>query len=416
MAIVTGTGVEPGPLTGVRVVEFASFVAGPSSGMTMAQLGAEVIRVDPLGGNADFRRWPLSTATGESLYWNSLNRGKRSVALDLRSAEGRDLLAALATAPGPDAGVVVDNAVGRRWFSYEELARRRSDVISVRVQGRADGGPAVDYTVNGGVGVADLTGPADSAAPVNHVLPAWDLLCGQQVVTAVLAALRRRDRTGEGAHVQIALADVATAAVADLGWLSEAAERGDRARHGNHLYGSFGVDFATADGDRVMVVALTPRQWSALGSASGTTEVFAALEDSLGADFSTDEGRYEHREVIEAVLRPWFAGHSTARVHEALTEAGALWGPYRSAARVVADFADDPSTEPVLTEIDQPGIGRVVSSRSAIRFDDRYIEPRPAEPLGRDTDAVLSEVLGLGAAELGRLHDAGVIGGDAPVI
>ena len=102
------------PLAGVRVVEFASFVAAPSSGLALAQLGAEVIRVDPLGGNVDYRRWPLSSQTGASLYWNSLNRGKRSVTLDLKSARGRDLLLALATAPGADAGVVVDNAVRRQ--------------------------------------------------------------------------------------------------------------------------------------------------------------------------------------------------------------------------------------------------------------------------------------------------------------
>lgn len=122
------------PLAGVRVVEFASFVAGPSSGMALAQLGAEVIRVDPIGGNVDYRRWPLSAETGASLYWNSLNRGKKSVVLDLRSERGRDLLLSLATAPGPDAGIVVDNAVGRSWFSYDALSARRSDVIAVRVE------------------------------------------------------------------------------------------------------------------------------------------------------------------------------------------------------------------------------------------------------------------------------------------
>lgn len=397
------------PLSGVRIIEFASFVAGPSAGKALAQLGAEVIRVDPMGGNADVKRWPLSDRTGESLYWNSLNRGKRSVMLDVRSERGRELLLDLATAPGADAGIVIDNAVGRPWFSYEALAARRADVIAVRVQGRADGGPAVDYTVNGAAGVADMTGPSYTDAPVNHVLPGWDFLCGQQVVTAVLAALRRRDRTGAGANVEIALADTATAAVADLGWFSEAAERGNRARHGNHLYGSFGVDFATGDGDRVMIVALTPRQWASIGTATGTTEVFAALAASLGADFATDEGRYEHRGVIEAVLTPWFAGRSTADVHAALTAAGVLWGPYRSAAVVAADFAAGTGDDPVLVAVDQPGIGEVISSSSPMRFDGEYTGAVPAAALGADTAAVLGDVLGLDAAELDRLRAAGII-------
>lgn len=403
------------PLAGVRVVEYASFVAGPSAGMALAQFGAEVIRVDPLGGNADYRRWPVSERGGHSLYWHSLNRGKRSVALNLRTDAGRDLLLALATAPGPDAGIVVDNAVGRSWFSYEALRERRADVISVRVQGRPDGGAAVDYTVNGASGIATMTGPVDgpgagSGAPVNHVLPAWDLLCGQEVVSAVLAALRRRDRTGVGAHVEVALSDVAMAAVASLGWYSEAAERGARERHGNHLYGAFGVDFSTADGDRVMVVALTARQWQALGEATGAAESLAALADSRGADFGTDEDRYRCRDAIAEILAPWFAGHSTGEVHRALTEAGALWGPYRSTADVAADVFGNPDREPVLRVVDQPGVGQVISASSPIRIDGAYSVETAPVTLGADTGAVLAEVLGIGDAELAALRKAGIVG------
>lgn len=397
------------PLAGLRIVEFASFVAGPSAGLALAQLGAQVIRVDPLGGNADYRRWPLSERTGESLYWNSLNRDKLSVALNLREPAGRELLLALATAPGADAGIVLDNAVGRAWLSYEELAARRPDVISVKVTGRADGGAAVDYTVNAAAGVAGLTGPAGTDDPVNHVLPAWDLLCGQQAATALLAALRRRDRTGEGARIEIALEDVALAAVANLGWYSEARERGDRARHGNHLYGAFGVDFATGDGGRVMTVVLTARQWAALGAATGMTEQLAALGQEHGADLDTDEGRYALRHEIAALLAPWFAGHSTAQVHAALTAAGVLWGPYRTPAQVARDVTPGGPLGPVLTELHQPGIGPVISAGAAARVGGRYSGTRPARALGADTAQVLSEVLGLSAGRIAGLADAGLI-------
>ncbi|MFW0788147.1 CoA transferase [Gordonia sp. CPCC 205333] len=399
---------SPGPLSGLRIVEFASFVAGPSGGMSLAQLGADVIRVDPIGGNIDYRRWPLASS-GDSFYWTSLNRGKRSVAIDVRSAEGRELLLALATAPGPDAGLVVDNNVGRPWFSYQVLAQRRADVIRIHIEGTAGGGAAVDYTVNTAVGIADMTGPADSPHPVNHVLPAWDLIAGQTATTALLAALHRRNRSGAGSYVQIALADVALAAVANLGWLSEAAQDGNRARHGNYMYGSFGVDFATSDGRRLMLVALTPRQWTAIGLATGTANVFAALEESLSADFATDEGRYAHREVIAAVLRPWFAAHTFDETDKALTDAGALWGPYRTMAGVVADHRAGTASETVLVDVEQPGIGSVISSSSPVRFDKSYSGSAPAARLGQHTDDVLSEVLGLSDADLGRLHDAGTV-------
>lgn len=411
------------PLGGVRVVEFASFVAGPSAGMTLAQLGADVIRIDPLGGNTDYRRWPLAVDSPDSLFWASLNRGKRSVALDVRTPEGQELVLALATAPGRDAGIVVDNTVGRPWLSYEAMAARRPDMIAVHIEGRADGGAAVDYTVNSAVGIPAQTGPADSG-PVNHVLPAWDFIAGQATATAVLAALHRRERTGEGSEVEIALADVAAAGVANLGWLTEALQRGNRARHGNYLYGSFGVDFATADGGRVMVVALSPRQWKNLGEATGSSEALASLAESLGVDFFTDEGRYVHREAIADLLGPWFTQRTFAQVEAALTDGGVLWGPYQSMLAFAEQFRADPASAPVLVEVDQPGIGRVISARSPIRVDGEYVDighdgpgydpaghstPMVASVLGADTDEVLASVLGLSDAELARLHDAGTI-------
>ena len=277
----------------MQVVECASYVAGPTGGLTLAQLGAEVVRIDPLGGGHDHRRWPLAP-NGESYYWSSLNKGKRSVAIDLRSPEGQDLVVALITAPGPDRGLLIDNVVGRPWLAHDALRARRQDLIHLRVQGHPDGRPAVDYTVNAAVGVPQITGPegTDGAtAPVNHVLPAWDLITGVSVAAGLLAALHDRERTGNGAFIELALSDVALAGVSNLGWLSEAELRGgDRPRHGNHLYGSFASDFATADGQRVMVVALTEGQWKALQAATGTTKVFEALETALGVDLQRGRG------------------------------------------------------------------------------------------------------------------------------
>lgn len=401
------------PLEGMRVVEIASFVAGPSAGMTLAQLGAEVIKVDPLGGNTDYRRWPLGLDSADSLFWTSLNRGKRSVTVDMRTPQGQELVLALATAPGRDAGIVVDNTVGRLWLSYEAMAARRPDMIAVHLEGRADGGAAVDYTVNSAVGIPTQTGPVD-AGPVNHVLPAWDFITGQAISTAVLAALHRRERTGEGARIEIALADVAAAGVANLGWYTEALQRGDRARHGNHLYGSFGTDFETADGGRVMVVALSPRQWKNLGEATGSSEALASLAQELGVDFFTDEGRYVHREAIADLLRPWFASRSLPEVEAALDAAGALWGPYQSMRAFAERFRADPASAPVLVEVEQPGVGPVISARSPIRVEGQYVgEPGStsmvASALGADTDEVLASVLGISDAELAKLRDSGVI-------
>ncbi|MCU1566771.1 MAG: putative acyl-CoA transferase/carnitine dehydratase [Pseudarthrobacter sp.] len=401
------------PLAGLRVIECASFVAGPSGCMTLAQLGANVIRVDPLGGAPDFTRWPVSQRSADSLFWTGLNKGKQSVTLDLRRPEGRELLLALAAAPGPDAGVLVDNQVGRSWLAYERLAERRADIIQVRIGGSADGRPAVDYTINPEVGVPEITGPDGIAGPVNHVLPAWDLLTGMTATTALLASLRHRDRTGEGAYLEVALGDVALAGLANMGWYAEADElAAERPKVGNYLYGSYGVDFQTADGHRVMVVALTSRQWDALRKITETEAVFGALEGALGVNLANEGDRYRQRETITAILRPWFEQRSIDEVGQALTDGHALWSRYRSMTEVVQDFraAGAPS---VLADVEQPGIGRVVSARSAIRFDAEYGTTATAPALGQHTDEVLERILGLSPSELGKLHDDNVIGAAA---
>jgi 2-methylfumaryl-CoA isomerase len=399
--------VTSAPLTGLQVIECASFVAGPTGGMTLAQLGADVIRVDPVGGGSDYRRWPVA-ATGESYYWSSLNKGKRSVAIDLRSDRGRELVIALITASGEDRGVLVDNVVGRRWMSHEALVEHRPDLIHVRVQGYPDGRPAVDYTVNAEVGLPGITGTEEGGAPVNHVLPAWDLVTGLSVSTAVLAGLRDRERTGAGAYIELALADVALAGVANLGWLSEARAQGrERPRHGNHVYGSFGVDFACSDGNRVMVVALTEGQWDALCSVTGTREVFRALEAAMDADLNLESDRYRLRETIAAILRPWFLARPLHQVRYELTNARVLWGLYQGMTDVIT--AHQHGAHQVLADVTIPGNTPAITARSPMRWNGAYGQPGEAPTLGQNTAEVLSEVLKLSDAELAELRDTETI-------
>src|SRR5699024_7616763 len=264
------------PLSGFTVVENDSFVAAPSACLALSQMGAEIIKIDPLKGGPDIDRWPV-TAEGRSIYWGTLNRGKRSVAIDLRSDEGRELAQALITATGDDPaknGIFITNNVGRSFLADEVLRAQREDLIHVKVQGSADGGPGVDYTVNAETGIPGITGPAESPRPANHALPAWDLLCGQAAVTAVVSGLLQRSTTGQGTYAEIALKDIALSAVANLGWYTEALQpAGERQKHGNHIFGTFGTDFTTADGRSVMITAITTRQWRALIDTTGMSAV-----------------------------------------------------------------------------------------------------------------------------------------------
>ena len=403
-----------GILHGLRVVEGSAFVAAPLGGMTLAQLGADVIRFDPIGGGLDHARWPVS-ANGASLFWAGLNKGKRSIAVDIRHPRGQELLSALIAAPGPDAGLFVTNFPARGWLAYDSLAARRADLIMVNLLGRRDGGSEVDYTVNPQLGFPALTGPADSALPSNHVFPAWDAIAGNMIVTALLAALRHRDRRHEGQLVTLALKDVGLAMLGHLGMIAEVQLNGvERPRYGNELYGAFGRDFATGDGRRVMVVGLTDLQWSTLVKATGMADAVAALGRDLGLDLSEEGNRFRARDAIGAQLEPWFAARTLAEVRTALDAARVTWGPYRSVRQALAEDADLSAANPMFGVIDPPGLGSHLAPATPLDFAKvPRLPPRPAPRLGEHTDEILLGVLGLGSAEVGKLHDAGIVAGAA---
>ena len=395
------------PLAGVRIVEISSFVAVPLAGMTLAQLGAEVIRVDPIGGAADYHRWPVSDA-GNSIYWTGLNKGKRSVTVDLRAPEGQELVSRLIA----DAGVLITNVAGRQWHSYETLVQHRPDLIHVEVSGRADGGTAVDYTVNAAVGFPLVTGPPELATPVNHVLPAWDVSCGIYTALAVTTALRHRDATGVGAQISIPLENVALATAGTLGFLTEVMVNGaSRPRIGNSLYGAYGQNFVSSDGVAFMVVALTGRHFRDLADVTGSAKAVAALAESLGADF-TDEGqRYRHRDALTGLFTVWFTDHTAEEITAALSRTSVLWERYRSFAETAADARV--TDNPLFTELDQPGIGSYRAPGLPMAIDGTYPPAAAAPALGGDTASVLDQWLGLSSDEVHRLTESGTVATDS---
>lgn len=398
-------------LSGLRVVECASFIAAPSCALHLQQLGAEVIRIDPIGGGMDFQRWPLS-AGGDSLYWEGLNKGKRSVAIDLSRPEGRQLAIDLITAPGADAGVLVTNFPERGFLAHEALREKRPDLITIRVMGWRDGAPAVDYTVNAAVGVPYMTGSAaNGSEPVNHVLPAWDLMTGAYAAFALLAAERHRTRTGQGQEVTVPLSDVALASLGHMGQIAEALTTGDRPRYGNALYGAFGRDFATADGERVMVVAITARQWSGLLDALGVRDAVARLESELAVSFANDEGmRFIHREALFQIFEPAVAALHLPLLSDRFDSSGVLWSRYQTLhTALVRDPRLAPSA-PLFSSIQHPSGLRYPAPGAAATFHgSNRLVPARAPQLGEHTDAVLEEVLSLSPTQIAELHASGVI-------
>jgi 2-methylfumaryl-CoA isomerase len=400
-------------LNRLRVIESSAFIAAPLAGLTLAQYGADVIRVDMIGGGIDYARLPRMPG-GRSLYWAGLNKGKRSVAVDLRSPQGRELVQALATAPGPEAGVLLTN-IGTPWLAHDLLAARRPDMISCTIQGNADGSTAVDYTVNSASGYPAVTGGGSIRQPVNHVLPAWDLACAHHAAFAIVAAVGHRQRSGAGAQLQLALSDVAFSTLSHLGVLAEAELlEQDRPSLGNHIYGAFGRDFETADGERVMVAAISHGQWKALVKACDVGTQIAALERSSGLDFDDEAQRYQGRDAIASLLERWFAARPRAQAEGELEQHKACWGRYSTVRELLRADPRVSAANPVFERTSTPGVGEHLSAGAAVRVGTMVREPTTSAPmLGDHTDEVLHEVLGLDGAAIGRLHDARVVAGPA---
>lgn len=404
-----------GILNGLQVVEGSAFVAAPSGGMTLAQLGADVIRFDPIGGSLDIGRWPL-TRQRKSLCWAGLNKGKRSICVNFRDPRGQELLTRLICAAGENAGIFSTNFPARGWLTYEALRAQRGDLIMVNLTGRRDGGSEVDYTVNPQIGFPLMTGPsARTSEPVNHVLPAWDFITGQMIALAILAAERHRRLTQRGQLVKIALKDVALAVLGHFGMIGEVMiNNEDRPKYGNYLYGAFGRDFETKDGKRAMVIGLTALQWKCLCKATGLADEFAALGQRLELDMNDEGDRFRAREEIAATLEPWFRARTLDQVRTTFEEHRVTWGPYRTVREAIDTDPDCSTDNPMFGMVEQPDIGTYLMPGSPLDFGAvERVPARPAPRLGEHTDEILLEVLGLSEAELGALHDDGIVAGSA---
>jgi 2-methylfumaryl-CoA isomerase len=399
-------------LSGLRIVEGSAFVAAPSGGMTLAQLGADVIRFDPIGGGIDYRRWPV-TNTNESIYWHSLNKGKRSIAVNFKAPQGRELLTRLITAPGKDSGLFLTNFPAKGWLADENLRAHREDLIYLNLTGDRHGGSALDYTVNSKVGFPYLTGSAQHGEPINNPLPAWDVIAGQHIALGLLAAERQRLRTGKGQFVKLALADVALATAGHLGYIGEAMVNGTtREAIGNHIYGTFGRDFVCRDGSRVMIVGVSANQWQAILKVTGLEQAITAIGESMGLDFNREGDRYTGREAICEKLEPWFAERDFGPLTGQLEAAGVCWGKYQTISELVESDPDCSIDNPLFEQLEQPGIGQYLVPQNPLGFTGADRHPvRPAPRLGQHTDEILADVLGLASGEIGRYHDAGIIAG-----
>ncbi len=402
-------------LNDLSIIEVSSFVASPTAGLYCAQMGAEVIRVDHKAGGLDYDRYML-TKEGRSLSWENLNRAKKSVALDLRSGEGRELCVELAAKTGQ----CITNLPEKSFLSHAAMKAAQPegapDMTSVRIMGWHDGRQAMDFTVNAASGYPLMTGPDDwdmkTAPPVNQVLPAWDFITGAYCAFALLAALRHRDASGEGSEMRVPLGDVAIGTVANSGMMAEMLYRdSDRERLGNAIWGAFGRDFRSKDGVRFMVAALTAKQWAGLVEAFGVKTPISKLESEVGVRFADgDDPRFKHRHSLFDIFQTVASSHDYAALEARMSAEGCTFEKYRTAHEAANDpvlVADNPLFGPSPAN---PSGFEYPATRSFANLPAQEPgDPAPAPYLGQHSEEVLAERLGLSSGAIGKLVDAGTV-------
>jgi 2-methylfumaryl-CoA isomerase len=398
-------------LPDLSLIEVSSFVASPTVGLYCAQMGAEVVRVDHKAGGLDYRRYML-TREGRSLSWENLNRGKKSVALDLQSGAGRELLVELARATG----TLVTNLPEKSFLAHEAVAQGRADMVSLRVMGWHDGRQAMDFTVNAASGYPLMCGPEDwdpdTAPPVNQVLPAWDFITGAYGAFALVAAHHNRSRTGAGAELRLPLGDVAIGTMANAGAMAEMLYRGsDRQRLGNAIWGAFGRDFRSRDGVRFMVAALTAKQWDGLVTAFGIEARIAALEEEVGVRFADgDTPRFDHRHRLFALFQHSAAALDWSELEARMAAQACTFERYRTMHEAATDptlIGGNPLFGP--SPANPSGFAYPATRSFANVHGETRGDPAPAPYLGEHSEEVLAERLGLTSGEIARLVDAGTV-------
>ncbi len=404
------------PLEGVRVVEFVHMVMGPTCGLVLADLGAEVIKVERRGKGDDSRAYGPpwlkgrdGKDTAESAYFAAANRGKKSITVDISKPEGQNIVRDLAAR----CDVLLENYkygdLPRYGLGYDDLKKINPRLIYCSVTGFGHTGPyrerpGYDFMIQGMGGIMSITGVADGepgGGPVKCGVAFADIFTGLYATIGILAALNHRDRTGEGQFIDVALLDSQVAVLANqaLNYLVGGKAPG---RLGNaHPNIVPYQTFATLDGHIIIAVG-TDRQFRELCAIAGTPEL------ASDARFATNRARVGNRQLLIPLIARAIRERTTQAWIEALEPAAVPCGPINSLDQVFADKqVRHRRLEIDLTRRDgvaTPTVANPINlSATPIRYD------RPAPKLGEHTAEVLGELLGIDGEHLVELRSQGVI-------
>jgi len=393
-----------GALSGLRVLDLSRVLSGPFATMTLADLGADVIKVEQPGTGDDTRQWGPPFQGGEAAYFLSVNRNKRSLAVDLKSADGLAIVRDIAA----EVDIVVENfrpgTAARLGLGYEELAGAHPGLVYASISGYGQTGPdsaraGYDAIAQARSGIMSVTGEADGP-PVRVGVSSADLVAGMWAVIGILAALRERDRSGTGQWVDISLLD------GSVSWLTYVASgyfaSGERPRRYGSAHPTIAPyqAFGTADG-YVMVAVGNDGLWRRFAPAVGLGEL---LDDDR---FRTNPQRVGHRDTLIPLIEKAMSARSSDDWVRRLDEAGVPVGPIQTVDEVMHD--PQVLARGMVSELKHPTAGTLRTIGCPVRLTATPPAVRTVPPLlGQHTDDVLAE-LGLSEERIGALHRSGAV-------
>ena len=398
-----------GALAHIKVLDITTFLSGPYATQVLGDLGADVIKIEQITGD-DTRRLPPNFIAGDSAYFHSINRNKKSVAVNLRDREGQELVRRLAG----KCDVLIENmrpgGLAKSGLGYDVLSAEHPRLIYASISGFGQDGPyrdhpAYDMVVQGLSGGMSLTGEPDGR-PVRSGIPIGDLAAGLYSVIGITSALEARHRTGKGQYVDVSMLDCQVAMLCYQAsyYLASSKVPGPQGR-GHESIPSY-RSFTAKDDLDVVICANTDRMWRSLCDCIGRID----LRDHPG--LQTREGRYDHRQLIWEALEAAFKTRTADEWVVALRAHEVPVGVVNTLDRSLSD--EQVLHRGMVLDIEGPGGLHVKVAGNPLKMsgnprEDHHFPPR----LGQDTRGVLSAELGLGGDELDRLLSAGVIG-DGP--
>jgi len=394
---------RPDALLGIRVLDLSRVLAGPYCTMLLADMGAEIIKLEIPGRGDDAREFP-PFKDGQSLYYTNLNRGKRSITLNLKHPEGKRVFIELVKR----CDVLLENfrpgTMDRLGLGYEELKSVNPRLVYASISGFGQTGPYSSrpgYDIIGQAmgGLMSITGWPDSP-PTRAGTAIGDILSALYTCIGVLAALRIRERTGEGQNVDVALVDSVYASLENIP--QKVFVEGEvPGRIGNRYEFIYPYDSFEARDGWVIIGIANDVIWRRFLETTGLEE----LDDPM---YETNPSRVDHHEPIRDAIRGWVSERSVEEAVSTLNGNGVPSCPIYDLKQV----SEDPhigDARKMTVEVEQPGLGRVKLLGNPIKMSETDPSPRgPAPPLGGDTDSVLRELLGLSDDEVAGLRDAGV--------